>query len=105
MSQYSETLFEQDNFIVSKCHNSGKVGLLYQNMLVAFDEIDFDQFIAGFDKINFFQESIIFPDRTAKIVLETSHNNIQFCLEEDEFQEMRNMINQVGLLLEARKLI
>jgi len=101
----NKILYEEENFSVSRCNECGRTNLFFNNIIVTFNSQDFDDFISGIDRVDFFQDSVVFPDRTAKVILKTCHKNIQFCLEEEEFNRLKNMLNQVGLLLEANKLI
>lgn len=92
-------------FNVSKCKDCGRMGLYYKNLLIGFEQVDFECFASSFDDVYFEKYSSEFPDGKQHIVINSAHKDIQFTFTREEFQELKDILAQSLLLLQTHEIL
>jgi hypothetical protein len=105
MDCHSKVLIEGDIFYIAQCQHCGKISLQYNNILVKFSESYFLSFCVVMENIEFHSMSVLSPKGTRQIVLSTGHQEIQFTFGHDEFEELKDIIQQVKVILDAKTLL
>ena len=98
-------VLDGEHFNVSRCAGCGRIGLHYRNLLVGFDPEQFGAFSDSFAKIDFKSSAVKFPNGLAHIIVNTCHQDIQFCFTKEEFEEFRNLLQQALIILDARQIV
>jgi len=96
-------LVEGKNFNIAQCKCCKRIGLYYRNLLVGFHCQDFIMWARSVLKVDFAQTAYLFPNGEAHVILNTSHQDIQFTFTEKEFLQIKEGLSQVLLLLEAQR--
>lgn len=105
MSCIPEIIIEGNYFNIARCSHCKRIGLYYKNLLVGFSPKAFEKFSDAFVKINFDKQALRFPDGDKHIIINTCHNDIQLNFKEKEFDEMKEMLEQASVLLEAKNVL
>ena len=98
-------ILDGEHFNVSQCAGCQRVGLHYHNLLVGFDPEQFEVFSDSFAKIDFKASAVKFPNGLERIIVNTCHQDIQFCFSETEFEEFRDLLQQALIILDARQIV
>ncbi|UZR99456.1 DUF6686 family protein [Chondrinema litorale] len=105
MSCIPEILLEGNYFNIARCRHCKRIGLYYKNLLVGFTPEAFEKFSDAFVKLNFQKMALKFPDGHKHIIINTCHHDIQLNFIEKEFDEMKEMLEQASVLLEAKDVL
>ena len=98
-------ILEGETFNISECTCCQRIGLYYNNLLVGFNPQDFLAFTRSFCRIDFAASSVRFPSGKEHIVVNTCHRDIQFNFTREEFEELKDILQQAMVLLEARQVL
>lgn len=98
-------LAQSTHFSITNCVQCKRIGLCYKNLLIGYSHKDFYYFVKNFVKIDFDQHAVYFPDESARIIIKTPHKDIQINLDFREFSELRDVLQESALLLNAYQLI
>ncbi|MEM9328580.1 MAG: DUF6686 family protein [Bacteroidota bacterium] len=85
------------------CRHCSRVGLYYKNLLVGFEHRDFQAFSRSLLHLDFDRASILFPNGSKHLVVDTCHEDIQFTFLKEEYEELKDLLNQALLMLEVNK--
>ncbi|MCG8306637.1 MAG: hypothetical protein MI975_04540 [Cytophagales bacterium] len=105
MNCNTKILIESDLFYIAQCHQCKKISLQYKNILVKFLPKYFYGFCNALERIEFKTMSVLSPQGKRQIVLNTGHHDIQFTFTDCEFDELRDVLQQVKIMLDAEKLL
>ncbi len=92
-------------FSVTNCLCCRQIGLYYKNLLIGYSHKDFTKFVTNFANIDFENHSVYFPDDSARIIIKSPHRDIQINLDFQEFTELKDILQESALLLDAYTLI
>ena len=98
-------ILEGEHFNISQCTCCQRIGLYYNNLLVGFNPQDFLAFTESFCKIDFTSSSVKFPNGQEHIVISTCHRDIQFNFTREEFEELKDILQQAAVILEAHRIL
>ncbi|UXP33679.1 hypothetical protein N6H18_06895 [Reichenbachiella agarivorans] len=98
-------LVEGANYCISRCTGCGRFGIYYKNVLIGFSQRDFMNFSKRYCEIEFHDHVMLFPDMVERVLIKTPHPEIQLNLDYHEFEELGDILQQCGLILEARALV
>ncbi|MBL3655511.1 hypothetical protein JL102_05170 [Fulvivirga sp. 2943] len=95
----------EHNMHITKCRGCGKVTLLYNNFFVSFNTQEFFHFIDYIEMLHFANSSVKFPNGEQYVTVYTCHEDIYFIFNEGDFNEFRDRLLQVHLLLEVKHIL
>lgn len=98
-------LSQGPHFSITHCKRCERIGLYYKNLLIGYTLKHFSKFVANYSKIEFNDHAVSFPDESARIIIKTPHKDIQINLDFQEFIELKKLLQESRLLLEAYELI
>jgi hypothetical protein len=105
---HTEIIYQNDGFSFTRCQDCGRMGLMYRQAMIAFDEPNFDAFRRYLLRLDFEKEKYPFFDGLDRVVIETYHPDVQFTLLEEEFYRLKACVieanTQLRLLDMIRKL-
>lgn len=84
-----EIIYEGKSFVLTQCRDCGRLGMLYGQCMLSFDEHSLGAFLKYMRRLDFEREKLRFYDGRDRVVIETYHPDVQFCLEEDEFYRLK----------------
>ncbi len=103
-----EIIYQNEDFVFTKCPDCGRMGLMYKQAMIAFDEPNFDAFRRYILRMEFEYEKYPFFDGLDRVVIETYHPDVQFTLLEEEFYRLKACVieanNHLKLIDMIRKL-
>ncbi len=95
------TLVEAEGLNVSLCKCCKRIGLMHKNLLVSFNLIEFTQFSSSVRNIDFHRSAICFPDGQPYVILNTCHEDIQFCFDFAEFAQLKSVLDQADVMIQV----
>ena len=104
----TEIIYQNYDFIFTKCVDCARMRLMYHQVMIGFDEINFAAFIRYLKQLDF--ELYKFPclDGVDRVFIETYHQDIQLTFSEEEFYKLKadaiEANEQLQLLEMIRKL-
>lgn len=98
-------LSEGPHFSITNCACCKRIGLYYNNLLIGYTHKNFNKFVENFSKIEFEDHAVCFPDESARIIIKTPHRDVQINLDHNEFEELKCILQESALLLNAYELI
>jgi len=96
----AEIIYQNDDFIFTRCQDCGRMGLMYKQAMIAFDELNFDAFRRYMLRLDFEQEKYPFFDGLDRVVIETYHPDVQFTLLEEEFYRLKACVIEANVNLQ-----
>ncbi|MFT7268604.1 MAG: hypothetical protein ACI905_000810 [Roseivirga sp.] len=104
MSQCNPSVLVQSIHLnISLCKCCKRIGLFYKNILVGFEIEGFRHFCEGVSNMEFYSSAILFPNGEDYIVVDTCHQDIQFCFTHTEFKELLLALNESILMVEVHE--
>ena len=100
-----DVLINERNRYVSKCRGCGKVVLHYNNFMTTFNEGDFESFLNYVSFLHFESNAVRFPNGKPFITVYTCHEDIYFVFNEEEFDDFRDCLSQVKVMLEVKEIL
>ena len=98
-------VLDGEHFNVSRCAGCERIGLHYRNLLVGFDPEQFEAFSTSICNIDFKSSAVKFPNGLEHIIVNTCHQDIQFCFTQEEFEEFQEVLQQALIILDARQIV
>lgn len=86
---HTEIIYQNEDFVFTRCQDCGRMGLMYRQAMIAFDELNFDAFRRYMLRMDFDEEKYPFFDGLDRVVIETYHPDVQFTLLEEEFYRLK----------------
>ncbi|MCG8309176.1 MAG: hypothetical protein MI975_17420 [Cytophagales bacterium] len=105
MNCSTKILIQSDFFYVAQCKECKKISLRYNNILVKFTSEYFLGFCNAMENIEFKTMSVLSPNGSRQIVLNTGHHDTQFTFSYFEFEELKDVLQQVKIILDAEKVL
>ncbi|MCW9707553.1 hypothetical protein J6I44_11865 [Aliifodinibius sp. 1BSP15-2V2] len=81
------------------------IALKYKNLLLNFNPDGFLTFTSSFEKLNFDERAVLFPDGTSRLVMHTRCQEIQLCFDHSEFQAMSEALQEAAVMLEVHQIL
>ncbi|MEM1136403.1 MAG: DUF6686 family protein [Bacteroidota bacterium] len=100
-----EVIIEGKYFNISQCPDCKRLGIYYKNLLIGFSPDTFKTFSQSFTNIDFHTMAVSFPDGFKHIIVNSCHYDIQFNFNKTEFEELKKLILQANILLEAKDIL
>ena len=98
-------LFESQDLSISTCTNCGRIGLHHKNVLCGFNRKDFRQFAQRLLAMDFYENAVCFPGGQSHIIVGTCHQDIQFCFQVNEFNNLKCALEESLLILEVHDML
>lgn len=95
----TEIIYQNDDFVFTRCPDCGRMGLMYRQAMIAFDELNFDAFRRYMLRLDFEQEKYPFFDGLDRVAIETYHPDVQFTLLEEEFYRLQAFVIEANINL------
>jgi hypothetical protein len=105
MNCISKILIKGDFFFVAKCKEKSKICLQYNNILIKFTKDYFLSFCSVLENVEFGESAIETPKGGREIVLNTGCHDIQFTFSYYEFEELKDLLQQTKIILDAEKVL
>lgn len=99
-----KTLYADKNLSIIH-FGCGHIGFRFQNIMLNFQPDDFLEFSSSFQKVNFEQRAITFPDGRDRMVINTCRREIQLCFAHDEFKAVKSGLQQAALMMEINQIL
>ena len=104
----TEVVYEDEGFVLTQCRDCGRIGMLHGQCMLAFDFYGFRSFFNYINSMDFEHNKLPFFDGVDRVIIETYHPDIQFCLDEFDFFKLKAFLvegeQQFSLLQEIRSL-
>lgn len=100
-----EILVAGDHFNIAQCTRCKRIGLYYNNLLVAFNHEEFEGFSQIFEYMNFDKRCVQFPGDRKHIIVDTCHPDIQFTFKRHEFEELKIALQQSLVIIQAQQIL
>lgn len=100
-----EVIIEGNYFNISRCPHCKRIGLYYKNLLVGFNPDTFKDFSKSFTEIHFDSMAVRFPDGFKHLIVNSCHQDIQLTFKKTEFEEMKDILSQANILLDAKDIL
>jgi len=101
----SEIIYQNEDFIFTRCVDCCRMGMMYKQAMISFDEMNFDAFQRYLGRMEFEEEKYPFFDGLDRIVIETYHPDVQFTLLEEEFYRLKANVMEAAAQLQLIELI
>jgi hypothetical protein len=88
----TEVIYHNNDFVFTRCLDCGRMGMMYRQAMIAFDEASFESFQKYLLRMDFDQEKYPFFDGLDRVVIETYHPDVQFTLLEEEFYRLKALV-------------
>ncbi|WP_339717423.1 DUF6686 family protein [Cyclobacterium amurskyense] len=101
----TEIIYQNKDFIFTKCMDCSRMGLMYHQVMIGFDEINFSAFIRYLKQLDF--ETYKYPciDGIDRVIIETYHQDIQFSFSEEEFYTLKTGVIEANEQLQLIEMI
>ena len=80
----TEVIYQNQDFIFTKCVDCCRMGLMYHQVMIGFDEVNFAAFIRYLKQIDFDYYKFPCMDGIDRVIIETYHQDIQFSFSEED---------------------
>ncbi|MDR8391195.1 hypothetical protein NC796_08605 [Aliifodinibius sp. S!AR15-10] len=104
-SKKSTILIRKDNLRIVRFKSCNHIGFMYKNLLLNFNITGFQQFTESFQQLNFDRRAVSFPDGTTRMVMKTCRQEIQLCFQKDEFEMVREALQEAVVMLEVNQIL
>ncbi len=104
-SRNSSTLAQKENLRIVQFKSCGHIGFMYKNLLLNFNTDSFQEFSNSFEQLDFNHRSVTFPDGSKRMVMNTCRKEIQLCFERDEFEMVKEALQEAVLMLEVNDIL
>lgn len=101
----TEIIYESEGFVLTRCVDCGRLGMLFGQGMLCFDQANFEAFMNYMDKMIFEADKMQFYDDRDRVMIETYHPDVHFCLVEEEFYRLKAALAEVKLQLNILDLI
>ncbi|UZD22882.1 hypothetical protein PBT90_05550 [Algoriphagus halophytocola] len=101
----TEIIYQNEEFVFTKCTDCGRMGLMYKQAMISFDELNFNAFCRYMERMEFDYEKYSFFDGHDRVVIETYHPDVQFTLLEEEFYRLKANVIEANAQLKLLELI
>lgn len=101
----TEIIYQHEDFVFTKCTDCGRMGLMYKQVMISFDDVNFDAFCRYIKRMEFEYEKYPFFDGMDRVVIETYHSDVQFTLLEEEFYRLKASVIEANAQLQLLELI
>lgn len=101
----TEVIYQNRDFIFTKCVDCCRMGLMYHQVMIGFDEVNFAAFIRYLKQIDFDYYKFPCMDGIDRVIIETYHQDIQFSFSEEEFYHLRACAIEANEQLELIEII
>lgn len=101
----TEIVCQSEDFIFTRCTDCGRMGLMYKQAMISFDEMNFDAFCRYMERMEFEYEKYSFFDGLDRVVIETYHPDVQFTLLEEEFYRLKANVIEANAQLQLIEMI
>ena len=99
------TLYNAGYYNITMCKGCTYVGLLYNNVLVSFDQKQFNQFAETVIDLKFQDKAVKFPDGQHRVILNTCPQDIQLGFTYPEFVDFQVGLTESVLMLEIEEML
>ncbi len=96
----TELVYQNEEFVFTRCTDCCRMGLMYKQAMISFDELNFDAFSRYMERMDFEEEKQVFMDGSERIVIETYHQDVQFSLLEEEFYRLKAYVMEASVQLQ-----
>ena len=97
------TLYNSILLNISQCKCCERIGLFYNNILVGFELSDFLAFCRGVERLDFERHAVPFPNGAFYVILDTCHEDIQFCFDKSQFFQLNLALGEAQLMIEVHQ--
>ena len=101
----TEIIYQNEDFVFTKCTDCDRMGLVYKQAMISFDELNFDAFRRYMERMEFEFEKYPFFDGLDRVVIETYHPDVQFTLLEEEFYRLKANVIEANAQLQLIEMI
>lgn len=101
----TEIIYQNEDFVFTKCSDCDRMGLMFKQAMISFDELNFNAFCRYLHQMDFEFEKVPFVDGLDRVVIETYHPDVQFLLLEEEFYRLKAYVLEVNAQLQLLELI
>lgn len=98
-------LFDGDGINVSTCTCCKRIGLRFNNILWGYNRNEFRNFSNQLIDVEFDDVAMVFPDQEWYMVLKTGHNDLQLCLNRQEYNALLEALTESMLMLEIDQVL
>ncbi|MDN3671041.1 hypothetical protein QWY93_17135 [Echinicola jeungdonensis] len=99
-----EIILQKDDFVLTRCTECQRVGMMFGQCMVSFEQKDFNGFCRYLEELEFEEDHKPFYDGIDPIIVETFHTNIQLTLKEEEFYQLKGLLIEAHLQLQVQEL-
>ncbi|MEO9854213.1 MAG: DUF6686 family protein [Reichenbachiella sp.] len=92
-------------FNITNCARCKRISLCYKNLMISYSHQEFSHFVKNFVRIDFDRHAFFFPDESTRIIIKSPHQDIQINLDFQEFNELKDALQESILLFSAYQLI
>lgn len=101
----AEIIYQNEAFVFTKCTDCDRMGLIYKQAMISFDELNFNAFCRYIMRMEFEHEKYPFFDGLDRVVIETYHPDVQFTLLEEEFYRLKANVIEANAQLQLNEMI
>ncbi|WP_353959788.1 DUF6686 family protein [Belliella kenyensis] len=95
----------REGFILTRCEHCDKYSLLYNQIMIQMNALDFEAFTQYVSYIEFELHYFPFFDGIDRVLLETFDPSIQFTLKEEEFYRLKGFLEEAKIQLAISSLL
>ncbi len=100
-----EIILQRDDFVLTRCHQCQRVGMMYGQCMLSFNSKNFNGFCRYLEELQFEDDHKPFYDGIDRIIIESYHQNIQFALKEEEFYQLKDFLLEAHLQLQVQEIL
>jgi hypothetical protein len=105
MGREKTTLSKKQDLRIVQFDHCGHIALKYKNLLLNFNPDGFLDFTASFQKLNFDERAVLFPDGRSRLVMHTRCQEIQLCFDHSEFKVVGEALQEASVMLEVHQIL
>lgn len=101
----TEVIYQNEDFVFTKCSDCDRLGLMFKQAMISFDELNFNAFCRYMERMEFEFEKYSFFDGLDRVLIETYHPDVQFTLLEEDFYRLKANVIEANAQLHLLELI
>ncbi|NLR89837.1 MULTISPECIES: DUF6686 family protein [Flammeovirga] len=101
----TKDLYYDEDLMISQCIDCKRIGLQLNNILMNFTVKEFKKYTHKLSIVKFDENAYDFEGESPKIILKTDDKKINYCLDYQEFDQLRTGCQMSMLMLDTEEIL